>query len=138
MNKGRKLTSIIAALLLIGSISAFGAVKVSESDLVVSEDFAVSYVVQPTDDVIDFLADYGIELFNTPKEITMDIDSLRSLEVDYTGDAYDFNDTWTTVKDELNYLVNAALFEARRDGYDAVYMELGNTRWIMYPHVEEE
>ena len=54
-----------------------------------------------------------------------------------TDDNYAYNDSWDTTKDALNYLVNSVLFEAQREGYEAVYMELGNTRWIMYPSVEE-
>ncbi|MBT3273728.1 MAG: hypothetical protein HN368_11265 [Spirochaetales bacterium] len=136
MNRLHKITGIIGMLLLIGGFSVFGSVQATESDLVVSDDFAVSYEIQPTDEILTFLADYGISINGIPREVSMDIDGLRSVDFD-TDDAYAYNDSWDTTKDALNYLVNSELFEAQREGYEAVYMELGNTRWIMYPSVEE-
>lgn len=109
MNKVQKISSFIGALLIIGTLSVFGAVQVTESDLIVSDNYAVSYQVQPTDQVLSFLSDNGIDVYGVSSDVSLDIDLLRTIDFD-TDDGYAFNDSWTTEKDELNYLVKRGAF----------------------------
>lgn len=139
MKKTHKALGILILLLAFGGANLFSSnVQVRESDLVISEDFDVSYEVAPTAQVLDLLKEFGIDGDNvSSRSVTMAIDALSRIDFD-TDDGFSYNDTWENQKDRLNYYVRSALFAARSDGYEAVYMEIGDTRWVMVPGTDDE
>ena len=120
--------------LILGIGGAFAShTDVSESDLVVSDAFDMSYSVAATEDVLSFLDAQGIDVNSA--NVSRAISDLRFVEYDHDDD-YTANDSWETAKDELNYLVNSDLFAAKREGNDPVYMQIGTTRWVLHSSVE--
>lgn len=126
-------------VLLLAATGVFAAqVEVQRSNFVINEEYDTSYKVLPTEDVLALLAEYGINANGSnDRSVTLAIDSLKRVDFD-TDDGFSFNDTWENQMDRLNFYVTAALTAARNEGYDVVYMEIGDTRWAMYPGTEEE
>ena len=133
--KGLKIASIALVLTVLATsfvmASHYGAEPV---DIELVADYAVSYRVAPTDEIVDFLVSNGIDSALI-QAAPGNAQAARAL-----GKAVDL--LARTVEDDvilgdgLNSYVNKALFGAF-DNESPFYMELGTARWVIYPTVEE-
>ena len=132
-------SSKIAGFALLMAVVAAGfaaAVSAQPVDIELVEGYAVSYQVQPTASVVEFLTAHGIEA-GLIEAAAVDPEAARTLgaAVDALSRIVDEDEVdWGAA---LNLEVNKALYSAFY-GTDPVYMDLGTTRWVLYPTAEEE
>jgi hypothetical protein len=134
MKRTKKISAILMVLLVFGATTVFaGRIDVRRSNEVLSDDYAFSYEVRPTEKVLDTLTEYGIDVGRQRGSVaTMAIAELNKIDLD-SADPESFFGLWATAMDKLNSYVYSELSAARRAGYELVYMDLGDYRWIIHP-----
>ena len=133
MKRTGKFTAVLLVLLVLGTTGVFaGRIDVRRSNVVLSDDFAFSYEVQPTERILDTLTDYGVEVGKRGDAVSLEIAELNGIDLD-SDDPDSFYGLWATAMDKLNSYVYSELSAARRAGYELVYMDLGDYRWIIFP-----
>ena len=115
--------------MMITTISLFAA---TQTNIKLVDGYGISYLLEPSDSIISFLEENGVDTEVLSAESTSSFDtqlaSLLRLEAAEDEDS---------LKRQLVDQITAALFN-EHDGENVVYMELGNYRWAVSPYVEDE
>ncbi len=124
----RRITTV-AAILMIAAASLFAATPI---DVELVDGYGISYLLEPSDSIISFLQENGVDTELLASNSTNTFDA--QLAALYRIEAAEDEDS---LKRQLVDKITAALFN-EHDGENVVYMELGNYRWIVSPYVEDE
>lgn len=124
----KKKCIFIIAVLLCGFIAGASGqdFAVRASTLEVHEDYDSSFEAMPSEQIIQFLEGFDIDLSASKAKVAAQLDKL--LNCDSCDD-----DRWENAKDELHFYINRVLFAAMAEGNVPVYMTLGTSRWILVP-----
>ena len=112
-------------------IATAAQTELEKVDLEMVDGVSAGYRVNPTKEIVDFLAHYGIDLGLEAKELGRAIGALSTTQIE-NADAEELY----SLGDKLNWLVNSALAEVNREITDSVFMDIGTLRWVI-PHTED-
>ena len=124
----RKIT-IVSAIAIITATSLFAA---TPTDIELIDGYTVSYLLEPSESIISFLEENGVDAALLEGNSTGAFDA--QLAALFRTEAVEDEDS---LRRQLVDKITAELF-SEHDGENVVYMELGKYRWIVSPYVEDE
>ena len=122
-------STFVAAVLMIAAVSLFAATPI---DIELVDGYSVSYLLEPSESIMSFLEENGIEtdLLGSDSMQIFDTQLASLFRIEAAEDE-------DSLKRQLVDKITGALF-SEHDGENVVYMELGNYRWVVSPYVEDE
>ncbi len=124
--KAFKSTMVVAVMMIIGASAFATQGQVEAVNLELLEGHRVSYSVEPTEEIIDFLTSYGVDIGADDAALGRAIGMLSEQFYVRPDTEEEFD-----LAGLLNQLILGALSDASREVSDPVFMDIGTHRWAI-------